>query len=71
MVMQSWSMMAVQRAFTHLYWQHKLEKSIETNSLVYSLVTIHPGKVVSFKHATQIPVSEVLPVKAINMHVFL
>ena len=29
------------------------------------------GGVVSFQHATQIPASEVLPVKAINMHVFV
>ena len=37
----------------------------------YSLFTILLPKVVSFKHATQIPAREVLPVKAINMHVLL
>ena len=37
----------------------------------YSLFTILLPKVVSFKHATQIPAREVLPVIAINMHVFL
>ena len=36
-----------------------------------SLSTILPGKVVSFKHAMQVPAREVLLVKAINMHVFL
>ena len=39
--------------------------------IYYSLFAILLGKVVSFKHATQIPAREVLPVKAINMHVFL
>ena len=35
------------------------------------LFTILLDKVVSFKHSTQILAREVLPVKAINMHVFL
>ena len=39
--------------------------------ICYSLFAILQGKVVSFKHATQIPAREVLPVKAINIHVFL
>ena len=38
-------------------------------SLVYT-GKIYLPKTVSFKHATQIPACEVLPIKAINMHVF-
>ena len=37
----------------------------------FSVTCILLPKVVSFKHATQIPASEVLPMKVINMHVFL
>ena len=39
--------------------------------ILYGLFTIFLGKVVCFKHATQIPAREVLLVKVKNMHMFL
>ena len=42
-----------------------------SNCFLYSLFTILLPKVVNFKHSMQIPALEVLPMRAINMHIFL